>query len=169
MESTSVSPPSAEDGTFFLFMLILFLPPTQPNRKPLPRSLSNKSHPLFSDHLTITNMTYDEIFGTQPRISGGSIMMAMPHKADLTTARSLANTLLPIRSEITVDDEVTFVYGRFSDFNDQAYFDLSERQREAVGEAMMEYYAVLRAFLSIYTCKAYRRLGLGHVSDRRRW
>lgn len=101
-------------------------------------------------------MTFDEFFSALPNVPGGTIFMAMPRGADMSTVRLIAYTLLPTGIEIVVDDEVVFLYANLEEFDMVAYQALSETQRQIVAAAVRRYRVVLRAFLSIYTCRGYR-------------
>lgn len=117
------------------------------------RSNTEIHHP---DQPEPTNMTFDEFFNAVSSVPGGMILMAMPRDADLSTLRFVANTLLPMAKEAIVDDEMFFLYGRFDDFNIEAWMELSDYQRRVVGLAIGQYASALYAFLSTYKCRFYR-------------
>ncbi|KAJ4401754.1 hypothetical protein N0V82_010842 [Gnomoniopsis sp. IMI 355080] len=111
----------------------------------------------------ITKMTYDEFMKTISGIPGATIFMAMPYGADPSTTRFVANTLLPTAREVTVDDEVVFIYGCLEDFNGDLWATFNEGKREIVAMALMEYHCALRKFLAVYKCRFYRLWDSGNV------
>lgn len=102
-------------------------------------------------------MTFDEAFTALPHVRGGTIFLVIPHGTDLShVVRPFVDTLLPMGIEVLVDNEITFVYGKLEDVDAAAFDGLSETRKQVIIEAITRYYVVLRAFLSIYTCRAYR-------------
>lgn len=106
-------------------------------------------------------MTYEEFFSTLSRIPDGTIFMAMPLDADLSTLRFVANVILPAGREVIVDDEVFFLYARLDDFNDELWASFGKTKRHVVAMALTRYHYALRNFLAVYHCRSSCLLDLG--------